>query len=82
MVLPAAELAVLLSNDTLEAVLSVDGEIVRVTVAITPLEMVLLFRPQSTQLEFPAVLLHVRLFDAAVPWAPTTTLIEEKSVVE
>jgi hypothetical protein len=80
---PKALLPMALVSCTLEEVSKVDVAIVSVTVATTPLPIVVSLMPYNTQLEVPAtVLLQVIVFPAAVPALPTVTTMLEKSVVE
>lgn len=71
-----------LASWTADDVLSVDGEIVRATVATTPFETVLELIPQSTHVELPELLLQVISLPAAVAAAPGVTVADVKSTVE
>ena len=65
-----------------EDVCSVDGEIVRATVATTPFETVAELTPHSTHVELPELLLHEICLPAVVAAAPAVTVADVKSAVE
>jgi hypothetical protein len=50
--------------------------------AITPLEIVVAFKPQTSQIMDPAVLLQDKVLPAAVAAGPAVTVTNEKSAVE
>lgn len=66
-----------------EAVLLVEGDTVRDTVATTPLEIAEEFRPHRTQLDTPGtLLLQETNLPAALADGPAATLADEKSIGE
>jgi hypothetical protein len=67
---------------TADEVFLVEPDIVIDTVARTPFERPVAFRPQATHFRLPAVLLQEIDLLAAVAAAPGVTLTDEKSVVE
>jgi hypothetical protein len=67
---------------TAEEVFLVEPAIFIDTVARTPLEIAFAFRPQTTHLALPAVLLQEIDLWAVVATAPAATVTVEKSVVE
>lgn len=54
----------------------------KVMVATTPFGMVVALRPQATQVEFPALLLHEMDLTAVVAAVPADTDMDEKSDFE
>jgi hypothetical protein len=79
---PNPEVAIPLVSCTFEEVFSVDGEIVNVTVATTPPEIAIVFRPYTTQVDVPATLLQESDLLAADAALPAATLTPEKSEAE
>ena len=77
---PVALADVALANWTREEVPGVDGESVRLTVAITPFGIGVLFRPQRMHIADPAP--YWQDSDLLAAPAPTANVTEEKSVVE
>lgn len=78
---PVDETAPLLKNCTSDEVSVVELEIVKAIVATTPFAIVLVFIPDTTQVETPDVLLQLIDFPAAVVAAPVETLNALKSFV-
>jgi hypothetical protein len=60
----------------------VELETVRVTVATTPFEIGVSFKPYKTQVAVPGVLVHDTVLFTAVAAGPASTLTDEKSAVE
>jgi hypothetical protein len=74
--------AAALVNWIADDVFSVEGEIVSVTVATTPLAIVLELTPQSTHIKLPVLVLQEICLLAAVVAAPAVTEADVKSTVE
>jgi hypothetical protein len=79
---PAKSAAAPLASCTADDVAVVEVETVRETVATTPFEIGVSFRPYKMHVSVPGALVQVMLLFALAPAVPSWTLIDEKSTVE